>query len=215
MSGVSRLACMVTVVLLAAGCGTPDSALRGNAGESLTATTPDASPSAWPGIPDGVCGSVELGSSEAMGSEAVRPSLTPEPGKPTFTEDDVRAYVAGSQSETTPPLEVTRVEFLPACDVAKRVNHQVSKPDDALVALVTIAGVYGGMPRIPPGVTVTGTPDPNVVTYLILNATTGNVIGRTFGSEPPWESSTPRTSPRPVASGRASRPARPSGSSWR
>ncbi|HMM40549.1 MAG TPA: hypothetical protein PKA95_01455, partial [Thermomicrobiales bacterium] len=147
----------------------------------MTATPVIRRDVASPIAPDGLCGYVESGSSAAMGSEAVRPSLTPERGKPTFTEDDVRAYVVGSQGDETLPLDVRRVEFLPACEVAKSVDHPVYEPDDTLLALVTIAGVYGGMPRIPPGVTVTGTPDPNVVTYLILDATTGNLIGRTFG----------------------------------
>lgn len=164
--------CVFAVILvLAIACGTPDRDLP----------EPDASP---PVAPEGVCGYVEAGSAEAMGSEAVHPSLTPEPGKPTFTEDDVRAYITRTQGDETPPLEVRRVEFMTACEVAVTVNHPVYKPDDTLLTLVTIAGVYGGTP-LPPGVTVTGIPDPNVVTYLILDATSGNVIGRTFGSEPP------------------------------
>lgn len=177
-------ALLVAVVLLAA-CGTPEPVRRGSAAGQATATPVVLRDAASPIASDELCGYVEAGSSEAMGSEAVRPSLTSELGKPTFTEGDVRAYVAGSQGDDTPPLEVRRVEFLPACEVAKRVDHPVYKPDDTLLALVTIAGVYGGMPRIPPGATVTGTPDPNVVTYLILDATTGNLIGRTFGSEEP------------------------------
>lgn len=175
----------VLAAVLAAACGAPDVGTHSGAAQGASPTTVVASPVASPPPASAdVCGFVESGSSEAAGSAAVRPSLTPEPGKPTFTEDDVRAYVASAQGETVPPLEVRRVEFLTACEVAVRVNHPVYKPDDALLALVTIPGVYGGMPDIPPGVEVTGTPDANVVTFFILDATTGNWIGRTFGSEP-------------------------------
>ena len=185
---VATLLTAIVITTLAAACGTADAELQpGAAGES-TVIAPNASPEATPpGAPEGLCGFVELGSSEVMGSEAVRPSLSPEPGKPTFTEDDVRAYVAANPPDfwdsDTPPPVIKRIEFMSACDVAIKVNHAVYKPDDALLALVTLTGTW--KPRLPPGVKPSGPPIPNTVAYLIFDATTGNLIGRTSGVENP------------------------------
>lgn len=178
----------IAMIALVVACGSVDTELQSGAMEVATEVELYASPEATPpGSPEGLCGFVELGSSEAIGSAAIQPSLAAEPGKPAFTEDDARAYVAANPPDfwdsDTPPPVVKRVEFMSACDVAIKVNHPVYKPDETLVALVTLTGTW--KPRLPPGVKPSGPPIPNTVAYLIFDATTGNLIGRTSGVENP------------------------------
>ncbi|MCO5176816.1 MAG: hypothetical protein M9890_07590 [Thermomicrobiales bacterium] len=171
---------VIALGALTAACGTADADSVANAPELPTATIPVSTPaSGSPVSSDEYCGYVEHGSSQMQGSPGIQPSLTPSPGNPAFTEADVQAYIDAMQSET--PIALKSVEFMPACDVARKVGHSVYRPDTELLALVTVTGEW--IPSLPPGVKLEGTPVPGTVAYWIFDATTGNKIGETFGVE--------------------------------
>jgi len=168
----------ITVAFVIA-CGAPEERLQSGGGEVRATATTQGSPTAE--VADG--GALATDSAPIAGSEAIHPTLAAKPGKPTFTEDDVRAWVADNPpaawDSTTPPPVVERVEFLPAREVAAKVNHPVYAPDDAILCLATLSGTWA--PELPPGVKPSGSPIPNTVIYLIFDGTTGNLLGMTSG----------------------------------
>jgi len=179
-AAISTAAIAATLVLAA--CGTSDPNL--GAGESVepTPTVPITwTESASPVATADYCGYEEPIVDPSMrGTPDIRPSRTPEPGQPAFTEGDVRAWVAAMESDENPVVK--RVEFMSACEVATRIQHSVGEPDDALLALVTLTGNW--IPSLPPGVKLVGTPIPGTVAYWIFDAT-GHLIARTYGVQEP------------------------------
>ncbi len=170
------------IALLVAACGSDDADLGAGHNEP-TPTVPIAwIDSASPVATEDYCGyQGSVVDPALMGTPEIHPSLTPEPGKPAFTEEDVRAWVAAMESDENPVVK--RVEFMSACEVATKVNHPVYRPDDTLLALVTLTGDW--QIHLPPEVTPVGPPDPDTVAYWIFDAVTGHLIGSTSGVESP------------------------------
>lgn len=170
----------IALVVLITACGAADAGLRSGEDVAPTATDPVDVPDVASPVAEDMCNHPGPDLDPAlMGTPEISPSISPEPGKPAFTEADVQTYIDSLQSET--PITLKRVEFMSACEVATKVNHPVYRPDDTLLALVTLTGDW--RPSLPSEVKLEGTPLPGTVAYWIFDATTGNKIGETFGNE--------------------------------
>lgn len=105
------------------------------------------------------------------------PAITPRNNcTPSFTEQDVRAYLQSHQVVGTaphaPPTTVTLVQFMTSAEVSQRLHGvDTGLADDAIVCYVELSGEF--MPyRFPLGVT----PHPSSFGRLILDAHSGNIL---------------------------------------
>lgn len=187
---------LVTLVMLMtlmsvwalSGCDSPDVAPAGQVGGAsapspsvrFTPIVGSPEPLASPASPDWT--------GRAVGIPAIAPTLPVVAGRPSFTEQDVRVYVASHPPSVADPNGpapvVERVEFLPVEQVESRINHGMSVPKGTLLCLVTISGQWVVPPGLlPPGVQAQGTPNPNTVVYQVYDAQTGNFMAWTSGVE--------------------------------
>ena len=116
------------------------------------------------------------------GLPAIQPVLPIQAGVPSFTEQSVKDYIDAHpprEADTSQPVTVKRVEFLPIEVVEERINHPISVPRESLLCLVALNGKW----ILPARFNDVGTPDPNAVMYLIFDAVTGNYIAKTSGIE--------------------------------
>jgi len=116
-----------------------------------------------------------LASVDARGDWAIRPRLgdkTP----PTYSEQDARDYIRRHGpwllANSAPPPRITAVRFMSARSACVETGRPATRPDDALVCLVTLRGDFA-VTDGPPGVHhAAGNTE-----YLLFDATTGNLIG--------------------------------------
>jgi hypothetical protein len=101
------------------------------------------------------------------------------PDRPTFSEDDVRAYIAKhgigpSRVRASGPYQIERVEFLRGSEAPSRLGVRVGVADDRLVCAATLQGTF----------TVLGPPAGGSQEYtkskviLFFDARTGNLLGQ-------------------------------------
>jgi hypothetical protein len=157
----------------AAAPGTPTT-LFPTATATMTATIPPP-PSPRTSDPPVASGTGQIG------SQAISPHLTPTaPGQPTFTEEDVRAFIAATgldliRVSTEGSYQIEQVTFLSYSQAKSQYGIAVGVPDDRPLCLVTVHGTFK----------LTGPPVPgqgsNVHTFttmvLIFDGLTGNRLG--------------------------------------
>jgi hypothetical protein len=105
------------------------------------------------------------------------PAITPRNDcTPSFTEQDVRAYLQTHQelipAPHAPPTTVTLVQFMTSAEASQRMDGEsIGLADDAIVCFVELSGEF--MPySVPPGVT----PHLSSVGILVLDAHSGNIL---------------------------------------
>jgi hypothetical protein len=105
------------------------------------------------------------------------PAITPRNDcTPSFTEQDVRAYLQTHQeliqAPDAPPATVTLVQFMTSAQASQRMHGEsIGLADDAIVCYVELSGEF--MPRsYPPGFT----PHPSSVGILVIDAHSGNIL---------------------------------------
>lgn len=116
-----------------------------------------------------------------IGSQAIMPHLASAvPGQPTFTEEDVRTYLAANgldliRVRAQGQYQVEQVTFIPSAEARTRAGIYVGVPNDRLLCLVTVRGTF----------VLTGPPvpgkGPTIQTFtamtLIFDGLTGNQLG--------------------------------------
>lgn len=116
-----------------------------------------------------------------QGIPAIKPHLTVGPNQPTFTADDVRAYIAAAgigpgKARANGPYQIESIIFMTSGEARTRLDVRSGQPDPALLCIVTIRGTF----------TLSGPQNPrdgsvSVVTLhtlvQIYDAVTGNLIG--------------------------------------
>lgn len=119
------------------------------------------------------------------GIPAIRPSRPAVgPDEPTFTADDVRAFIAAhgldyGRMQPAGPYQIEGVEFVTSAEAARRLEVRSGRPDTAPLCLVTIRGTFrdaGGPPPNPQ----TGAPSTGTFSTMVLvfDARTGNLVRR-------------------------------------
>lgn len=100
------------------------------------------------------------------GVPAIRPSLTIAiPGKPSFTEADLRDYIARAY----PGSEIVEIQYLSGDEVS--AQFKTTPLGSRLVSLVTLHGEFStDIPSNPPR-TIVGT-----TMHVVFDATTGNEL---------------------------------------
>ena len=113
----------------------------------------------------------------APGGTIGLPAITPRNNcTPSFTEQDVQAYLHRHQVLATAPhapnTTVTLIQFMTSAEVRQRLHGvDTGLADDAIVCYVELSGEF--MPySVPPGVT----PHPSNLGRLILDAHSGNIL---------------------------------------
>jgi len=117
-----------------------------------------------------------LASLDSRGDWAIRPRLG-DTMPPTYSAQDARDYIGrhGPWIRSLKTPRITAVRFMSARSACFEIGQAISRPDDALVCLVTLRGnfaVTNGPPSVHHAVGNTE--------YLIFDATTGNLIGITL-----------------------------------
>ncbi|HEU5348484.1 MAG TPA: hypothetical protein VFU63_07705, partial [Ktedonobacterales bacterium] len=109
-----------------------------------------------------------------MGSPAIKPHMNmSDPQLPTFTREDVIAWVSVNPVGRMPALEpptIVKVEFTPDSEVKKVLGASTGLPGTALVCYVELHGRFAA--RVPPG------SPPRIFkrVWEVFDARTGNVL---------------------------------------
>jgi hypothetical protein len=104
------------------------------------------------------------------------PAITPRNDcTPSFTEQDVRAYLTSHQVLETaphaPPTTVTLVQFMTSAEASQRMDGEsIGLADDAIVCYVELSGEF--LPTWGP----TAPLHPSSVGILVLDAHSGNIL---------------------------------------
>jgi hypothetical protein len=104
------------------------------------------------------------------------PAITPRNNcTPSFTEQDVRAYVLSHSvlevAPHAPPTTVTLVQFMTSAEARQRLGADTGLVNDAIVCYVKLSGEF-----MPYSVPYGDTWHPVNVGLLILDAHSGNIL---------------------------------------
>jgi hypothetical protein len=130
-------------------------------------------PVVCPGAPQYAVGSLPGSPGSIMGLPAITPRNN---CAPSFTEQDVRAYLQTHRelipAPHAPPTTVTLVQFMTSAEASHRMDGEsIGLADDAIVCYVELSGEF-----MPYDVPSSVTPHPSSVGVLVIDAHSGNIL---------------------------------------